>query len=70
MGQTAIFNLTDDKVNNLKCHNSERNTHTQAKFWLFSSLRKFFQLTKIEENPRGKYTMIHQFFVIFSESHS
>ena len=67
MGQTAIFNLTDDKVKNLKCHYSESSTHPQAKFLLFSSLAKFFQLTKIEENPSGKYTMIHQFWVIFSE---
>ena len=70
MGQTAISNLNGDNVKNLKCHNSERNGHTQAKFWLFSSLVKFFQLTKNKENPRGKYTMIHQFWVIFSESYS
>ena len=67
MRQTAISNLTGDKVKNLKCHNSERNEHTQAKFWLFSSLVKFFQLTKNKENPRGKYTIT---WVIFSESHS
>ena len=67
MGQTAISNLNGDKVKNLKCHNSERNGHTQAKFWLFSSLVKFFQLTKNKENPRGKYTIT---WVIFSESHS
>ena len=70
MGQTAISNLIGDKVKNLKCHNSERNGHTQAKFWLFSFLVKFFQLTKNKENPRGKYTKIHQFWVIFSESYS
>ena len=70
MGQTTISNVTCDKFKNLKCHNSERNGHTQAKFWLFSSLVKFFQLTKNKENPRGKYTMIHQFWVIFSESYS
>ena len=46
MGQTAIFNLTDDKVKNLKCQYSERSAHTQAKFWLFSYFAKFFQLTK------------------------
>ena len=57
MGRTAIFNLTGDKVKNLKRHNSERNGHTPAKFWLFSSLVKFFQLTKNKENPRGKYTI-------------
>ena len=67
MGQTVTFNLTDNKVKNLKCHNSERNGHTQAKFWLLSSLVKFFQLTRNKENPRGKYTIT---WVIFSGSHT
>ena len=49
MGQTVTSDLTGDKVKNLKCHNSERNGHTTAKFWLFSSLVKFFQLTKNKE---------------------
>ena len=57
MGQTATFDLTGDKVKNLKCHNSEKNGHKQAKCWLFSSLVKFFQLTKNKENPSGKYTI-------------
>ena len=67
MGQIATSNLTYDKVKNLKCHNSERNGHTQAKFWQFSSLVKFFQLTKNKENPRGKCTMT---WMTFSEGHS
>ena len=67
MGQTAISSLTGNKVKNLKCDNSERNGHTQAKFWLFLSFAKFFQLTKNKENPRCKYTIT---WVLFSESHS
>ena len=64
MGQTAISNLYGNKVKNLKCHNSERNRHTEAKFWLFSPLVKFFQLTKNKENSRGKYTITWVIFLI------